>query len=66
MESIFVGVSPTHHYSFLVFHSVFTAGLLGAVFVTGAVWLAPLLGFATFQLAVVAGQLISGMFMWKK
>lgn len=49
--------------SFVYSTSAFSGGLLGALFVTTSILLAPVLGFATFQLAVVTGQLVSGKFV---
>lgn len=39
----------------------YLGGVLGACYVTAAIVLSPTLGFAAFQIAAVAGQLISGI-----
>ncbi|HEY9815732.1 MAG TPA: DMT family transporter, partial [Candidatus Obscuribacterales bacterium] len=54
------GIWPVHGFKAIPWYA-YTGGVLGAGFVTSAIYLAPELGFATFQLAVVAGQLLSGL-----
>jgi transporter family-2 protein len=51
---IMVMIQETPWYAYM-------GGIFGAAWVTSAIYLAPKLGFATFQLAATAGQLLSGI-----